>query len=294
MWLKSSQPWLESLKDCSQFLEDCPSLLTSLAKTLSSPFSWFVCWKGGVHFVGLWGLLVQCSVLSCFTFCFLLPCPPSCVTNTCSPLTPWQLPLLPSVSLFAPPCPIWLSQVLAKKLGRGPQPELGPRQSNSWPWRVRRVSLSVCWLSSVCLSVCPSQTDRVDLVVRHPETSEHWVVFSHQENRGLRLCGTSDLRSDHVQTDAYVRAEALFDCSEPSFCLKLDGWGGFLWPLWHCSSPRPRAARGDEHQRPRLRAHLLRRVLRRHLGGAALLHSHHQPDRWYCVSYCVTSYRASK
>lgn len=64
-------------------------------------------------------------------------------------------------------------------------------------------------------------------MVLHPETSEHWVVFSHQENRGLRLCGTSDLlRSDHVQIDADVGAEALFDCSEPSLCLKLGSWWG--------------------------------------------------------------------
>lgn len=57
-------------------------------------------------------------------------------------------------------------------------------------------------------------------MVLHPETSEHWVVFSRQENRGLRLCGTSD---------ADVGAEALFDCSQPPPLSEagLLGGGGF-------------------------------------------------------------------
>lgn len=75
-------------------------------------------------------------------------------------------------------------------------------------------------------------------------------------------------------------------CRELSLYLKIRGWPvevKDLWPVWCCSSFRPRAARGGEYQRPGLRAHLLHRGLRRPHGGTAPLHAFCQSERWYCV-----------
>lgn len=40
-------------------------------------------------------------------------------------------------------------------------------------------------LGMFCLSACPSQTNRLNLLVQYLETSEHWVVFSFRKQDSI-------------------------------------------------------------------------------------------------------------
>lgn len=153
---------------------------------------------GGICFMVLLGYfwliclnvsLPECPAFPCFSSCYLSGSssfPPS--LYSCGPSRSLHPVSASSVSLLAPLCPIWLSQVQAKILGPGPRSGLGPQQNNNWPWRVRRVSVSIHhsarWLWSVCLSACL----RFNSSYMWKPLNTGW--FSYQENRGLHLCQT--------------------------------------------------------------------------------------------------------
>ena len=152
----------ESLKDYNQFLEDYLNVDQS-CKNLVNPFSWCLCWNGGmIFFVVLWGcfwlmclkvLLSECSFLPC---CFLAPL--LCLTcNTYMvPLAPWILSLLPW-------CPCSLLHFLSGSLRFRPGHSVSAHGQGSACTRTTTdpegwggwVCPCDCRPRSVCLCVCP-------------------------------------------------------------------------------------------------------------------------------------------
>lgn len=146
-----------------------------------NPWSWCLCWNGGMIFLGTLGLLLA-YVSKCFTtrmfcplffspFCFFNPPFLPCVTFTLSLLLSEFC-----LCLSWCPCPIWLSQVQVRTFGTR-QSGLCLHQSNNWRWRVRRVSVS---FQSVYVSVLTNTFNWSSFIWR---TLSIWVVFSSRKQR---------------------------------------------------------------------------------------------------------------